>query len=127
MRGFGKTLRTKRARPYALGGDGLTSRGRAHHASSGNWAETRHVDPRAHTSPAMARCVQIGLGMTYIIKLSGCKAGGRNVDGEYDGGHSIDEARREAADFASATTGGTITITKPTRGGVALSFVESVR
>lgn len=63
---------------------------------------------------------------TYIVKLSGCRYDGRSVDGEYDGGRTIDAARAEAATFRGYCPTGTITIYQPTRDG-GLSYVEEVR
>lgn len=65
--------------------------------------------------------------MRYIIKLSGCRSDGRSVDGEYDGKKTLAEARDEAKWFDERTTGGRITIAKPTDDCLHLQVVEMVR
>jgi hypothetical protein len=46
----------------------------------------------------------------YIVKLSqNVRSEGRSVDGEYDGGNRLSDARIEAATFAQRTIGGRIT------------------
>lgn len=63
--------------------------------------------------------------MNYIV-INDADAEGRRVDGEYDGGNSLDTARKEAAFFVSNTDRGEIRIMRPLKSG-ALSHVETVR
>lgn len=53
--------------------------------------------------------------MSYIVKLSNISSA--QGAGEYDGGRTLDEARREASFFASRAPRARITINKATRDG----------
>lgn len=65
--------------------------------------------------------------MNYIVKLTGCRVDGRSVDGEYDGGATLDAARDEAKFFVEHCPTGRISIVQPILGGDAISLVETVR
>lgn len=65
--------------------------------------------------------------MNYMIKLTGCRVEGRSVDGEYEGGATIADARKEAEFFVEHCPTGRISIVRPIMQGDALSHVETVR
>lgn len=85
--------------------------------------EEAHHGPDARGKPRL----RAFRAVNYIIKLSGCRADGRDVSGEYDGGTNIELARASAEFFAYRATGGTIRICRPTNNGESLDTVEWVR
>lgn len=76
------------------------------------WVRHGGFKPAGYKGPAWEPCpnevestklerIQGRPGRSYIVKITGSFVDGRKVDGEYDGGKTLESARAEAYDFVS--------------------------